>query len=219
MCEGASHESFRVRVWLADHGDTVHLCHRASFPSTFPGQTEMTWRALSVLEAVARVFLDVKEPIRRIVVPRARKPGLLAPEHFPNTRFVKATSEDLHSWLEIPRTRLHLPPRHHAAAMAAAESDVEPAIDFVGSLAQTVEAYLPERAPSLNVAAEIVDMSVRTLQRRLAKHSSSYSKVVERARFELARRMLQDPGLRIYDVAFAAGLQRQPPLHTGVSSP
>lgn len=210
LCEGASKESYRVRIWLADHGDTVHLCHRASFPSTFPGQTEMTWWAVSLFEAVSRVFLDVDEAIPQIGVPRAREPGLLAREHFPNTRFVKATSEDIPSWPEIPRTRLHLPPRHHAAAMAAAESDVEPALDFVGSLAQTIEAYLPEGAPSINLAAEIVDMSVRTLQRRLADRSSSYSKVVERARFEIARRMLQDPGHQIYDVAFAAGYSDSP---------
>ena len=131
----------------------------------------MTWWALGLFETVARVFLDDHESIPQLGVPRAREPGLLAHQIFPNTRFVKATSEDIHSWLEIPRSRLHLPPRHRSAADAdaTAESCIEPARDFVGSLAQAIEAYLPEGAPSIHVASEILDMSVRTLQRRCLK--------------------------------------------------
>lgn len=46
--------------------------------------------------------------------------------------------------------------------------------------------------PRLTLAAEIAGTSVRTLQRRLGARGSSYSELVDRARFDVASRMLTE---------------------------
>jgi AraC-like DNA-binding protein len=50
-------------------------------------------------------------------------------------------------------------------------------------------------------------MSVRTLQRNLAKAGLTYSKVVEYARFEAAAEMLARPDLKIIDIAYSLGYE------------
>ena len=52
-------------------------------------------------------------------------------------------------------------------------------------------------------------MSTRTLQRRLHQCGSSYSEVLQEARFEVARSLLDGSGTKIIDVAMTAGYESQ----------
>lgn len=72
-----------------------------------------------------------------------------------------------------------------------------------------LQPYLNGARPDLSLAAEIVGMSPRTLQRRLQQSGSSYSEVLQEARFDLARSLLEDPGTRIIDVAMTSGYESQ----------
>jgi AraC-like DNA-binding protein len=58
--------------------------------------------------------------------------------------------------------------------------------------------------------AEIVGMSERTLQRRLAQSGSTYSQIVQEARFSIASNLLAVSELNIADIAFAAGYDNAP---------
>jgi AraC-like DNA-binding protein len=80
-------------------------------------------------------------------------------------------------------------------------------LDFPGPLKLALHPYLRERYPDINLAAEIINTSVRTLQRRLATFGLSYSDLVQQARFEVAAEMLKDPGLKSLDIAFALGYE------------
>ena len=53
--------------------------------------------------------------------------------------------------------------------------------------------------------AEIAGVSSRTLQRRLKLSGNSYSQIVQEARFDLARSYLDEPGMKVMDVAMMAG--------------
>jgi len=55
------------------------------------------------------------------------------------------------------------------------------------------------------LGAEIAGTSVRTVQRRLADLGSSYSEVVDRARFDVASRMLTETDAPSIQVAQATG--------------
>ena len=57
----------------------------------------------------------------------------------------------------------------------------------------------------INEIANALDLSVRTLQRRLAEHGLVFSELVEQTRVDLAREMLRDPDLLIRDIASEAG--------------
>ncbi|WP_373509046.1 helix-turn-helix transcriptional regulator [Thiocapsa sp.] len=79
--------------------------------------------------------------------------------------------------------------------------------DFLNLLRMIVQPYLNGGRPDLSLVAEIVGMSPRTLQRRLQRSGSSYSQVLQEARFDLARNLLDHPGAKVIDVAMTAGYQ------------
>lgn len=53
-------------------------------------------------------------------------------------------------------------------------------------------------------------MSERSLQRRLAQSGSTYSQIVQEARFSVASALLADLHLNITDIAVAAGYDNTP---------
>ena len=73
-----------------------------------------------------------------------------------------------------------------------------------------IRPYLAQGHPPLSLVAEIVGMSERTLQRRLAQSGTSYSDSVQQARFSIASDLLADSDLNIADIAFAAGYENAP---------
>ncbi len=79
--------------------------------------------------------------------------------------------------------------------------------DFVNLLRMILQPYLNGGRPDLSLVAEIVGMSTRTLQRRLQESGSSYSEVLQEARFDLARSLLDDAGAKIIDVAMTSGYE------------
>ncbi len=82
--------------------------------------------------------------------------------------------------------------------------------DFVTALRALIRPYLSQGHPHLSLVAEIVGMSERTLQRRLAQSGSTYSEIVQEARFSIASDLLADSDLNIADIAFAAGYENAP---------
>jgi AraC-like DNA-binding protein len=80
-----------------------------------------------------------------------------------------------------------------------------PPRDFLTSLEALVADLLEAERADLVTAAEAAGMSVRSLQRRLAESGSNYSALLDRVRFRLAVRMLEDPDVKLIDVAFALG--------------
>ena len=80
-------------------------------------------------------------------------------------------------------------------------------LDFPASLKLALRPYLQEKYPNINLAAEIANISVRTLQRRLAESGLSYANLVQQARFEVAVEMLKDSSLNSLDIAFALGYE------------
>lgn len=81
--------------------------------------------------------------------------------------------------------------------------------DFVSVLRMILQPYLNRSHPDISLVAEIVGMSTRTLQRRLHQSGSSYSEVLQQARFEIARGLLDNSGAKIVDVAMTAGYENQ----------
>jgi AraC-like DNA-binding protein len=68
---------------------------------------------------------------------------------------------------------------------------------------QCLEPHFVDGYPQITLAAEIAGTSVRTLQRRLAEQGVSYSEVVDRARFDVASRLLTESDAPSIEVAYA----------------
>jgi AraC-like DNA-binding protein len=80
-----------------------------------------------------------------------------------------------------------------------------PASDFETSARQTVASLLRLGSAELRVAAEVAGMSDRSFQRRLSERGLRFLRLVEDARFDLARQMLLDPDRKIVEVSAALG--------------
>ncbi|EGV18664.1 AraC family transcriptional regulator [Thiocapsa marina] len=86
-------------------------------------------------------------------------------------------------------------------------SGLSDAWDFLTGLRALIRPYLAQGHPPLSLAAEIVGMSERSLQRRLAQRRTTYSAIVQEARFLIASDLMADSDLNIADIAFAAGYE------------
>lgn len=74
------------------------------------------------------------------------------------------------------------------------------------SIRALVASYLPiGGAPTLEMMADALGMSQRTLKRRLAMEGASFSHLLDRVRFEYARGLLRDPGVTVREVAHRLG--------------
>jgi AraC-like DNA-binding protein len=82
--------------------------------------------------------------------------------------------------------------------------------DFVSALRALIRPYVSQGHPHLSLVAEIVSMSERTLQRRLAQAGVTFSEIVQDARFSIASDLMADTDLNIADIAFAAGYENAP---------
>ena len=68
-----------------------------------------------------------------------------------------------------------------------------------------VKPYLTDGPIKIDTVAEITGISTRTLQRNLKENGSSYSQIIEDTRFEMACTHLDNPSMKIKDVAAALG--------------
>lgn len=97
------------------------------------------------------------------------------------------------------------------------------ASDFADSLQQMLKSRLQDGYPDVILSAAAARMSVRSLQRRLTAINLNYSLLIEQVRFDEAVRLLQEPALKIIDIAFdlgytdAANFSRAFKRWTGVS--
>jgi AraC-like DNA-binding protein len=77
--------------------------------------------------------------------------------------------------------------------------------DFGEAVRQIVTMLLSEGYPDIHLVAGMVRISVRTLQRRLQDEGLTFARVVAKARFDEAQRMLEDPARKVIDVALDLG--------------
>ena len=80
-----------------------------------------------------------------------------------------------------------------------------PSENFEQSLATVVESILGLEPPTIETAAEIASVSVRTLQRRLADCGTTYEMILDRIRFEGSLKFLQDGDKKLREVAHRLG--------------
>lgn len=136
-------------------------------------------------------------------------PREVASIHFPNTNILLDQAE---TWLDLPRSFLTLrrQPDNTVILQSSAPGRNAMANDpasFIHTLKRKLREHSNEGYPDLDAAAQLLCMSVRTLQRNLARAGMTYSKVLEYARLEAATEMLATPNLKIIDIAYSLGYE------------
>ena len=91
------------------------------------------------------------------------------------------------------------------------QSDVSPIpATFSEQLQQVLAPYMGETSFDKAFAAEIAGMSPRTLQRRLDEEHTSFVAVLERLRLQKAQALLEDPDVKLIEIAFELGYENPP---------
>ena len=82
-----------------------------------------------------------------------------------------------------------------------------PVHDFVTSLEQTVKALLLEKYPTIEITAEATGLSVRSLQRYLSQHHLTYSRLMDKVRYEWAISLLNNSDISLIEIAYTLGFK------------
>ncbi len=111
--------------------------------------------------------------------------------------------------LARPTRDMHTPAEESSAIAAAChvERRIHVIWAFPELLRALVQPYLGEGGPDIAFVAELAGVSTRTLQRKLRDCDSSYSQILQEARFGLACVRLNDPALKVIEVAMMAGYE------------
>jgi AraC-like DNA-binding protein len=95
--------------------------------------------------------------------------------------------------------------RHLEQALTARTHDA----DLEQRVRAAVANVLSEGVPTLSLIAAKLNMGSRTLQRRLAEQGHSFQSVVDKARKDLAQRLLRETDYSLAEVAFLTGFAEQ----------
>jgi AraC-like DNA-binding protein len=86
-------------------------------------------------------------------------------------------------------------------------SDRQPGLssEFANSIRQIIGAYASGKDATIKDIAELADMSVRTLQRRLADNELKFNDLLNQARYGHAKQKLQNSRLPVAEIAKSLG--------------
>lgn len=131
---------------------------------------------------------------------------------FPNTRILVGQPQTsvLVARADLARPTYDAIPSTHDTLASLSSKDVQDgrsAWEFVSLLRMMIQPYISDGRIDVAFAAEMAGLSTRTLQRKLKLSGSSYSQIVQEARFELACSHLDEPGMKVIDVAMMAGYE------------
>lgn len=198
-------ESSHVTIWLATHPTEFRLCHRGSFPRSLPGQPEMGWYALGLLLNLVRRFLGPSWVPLCIAVPAQGRGLAYARTIFPRALMVKDPDK---VWLSIPRHLAAMPAREPEGCgqyEAGFDKNEMPPRSFASALMEIIGNHISDTPLRIEEAAEIADMSVRSLQRQLSARNHTYSDLVSTVRYKRACGLLEEPDASISEISALLG--------------
>lgn len=85
--------------------------------------------------------------------------------------------------------------------------------NFLARLREIIKDSLNGGDPGLEHVAGQLDMSARTLQRKLREHGTSHQELLDQMRKDLAMRYLREPEMAICEVAYLLGFSESSALH------
>jgi AraC-like DNA-binding protein len=118
------------------------------------------------------------------------------------------------AWLE--RTRAYPNPDLHALLETRAErllGRLERDAALTERVLQILASYDPCQMPTMDHVAGTLQMSARSLRRKLLAEGGSFGDLVERTLTNAAKRMLQDPRASIQETAYAMGFAAPAAFH------
>ncbi len=158
-----------------------------------------------VRETVGKAWLPVEVTVRANYVPC--RAALAA---FPNVRFLVNRP---YTSILVPNSLMDQPipcGAQHPGAAIAEDADTLARVfarDTASRLKLVLRSYFGGTYPSINLAAEVCGVSVRTLQRELTRLGTTYLELVQDLRLTRAVSLLSEGRTKIIDVALSVGYE------------
>lgn len=204
----AKKENSQLDIWMSAAATDIRINHKHRVPFDIHNSRHLELNTNMWLIGIIRAFAGASW-YPGVIGFRSPLPlSGYTMGHLPNTLFLVGQKA---SWIELPRALLRLPllaqdpPTSGATVGSANKEQIE--MDFPTSLKYALQAYLADGYPHIDLAARISGMSVRSLQRRLSESDCKYSELVQMARFEAAKQLLQNPDVKVIDAAYALGYE------------
>lgn len=197
---GVVRHNSSAQYWTIVQGDTVRLCRRFAGNERHCRQIDLQ-TVILMIELVRAVAGEDWRP-ERIEFQSTGTAGLDGA-----AAFGKATIDVTRPVTSItfPRALLARGLPRPATAVVDGDLGSAPPSDFLASLEVVIANLLETERLEVEAAANAAGASVRTLQRRLTELGVSFSELVDRVRFRIATDLLRDDGIKIIDIALAAG--------------
>lgn len=127
---------------------------------------------------------------------------LVAKEQYPRSRILPGQR---FGYLTVPRACLH-----RTVLQSAVATEVDPTpqprdFDFLETVRVVARAYFSEGYPSAGKIARLLDISERTLHRRLSKDGLRFQQLIDEVRFSAAKKLLDESDVRVVDIAHEVG--------------
>jgi AraC-like DNA-binding protein len=193
-----------IGLVLPPLGGQAHFFHQPSFGPRNSNYDQINWFGLTAAIGMVRVYLGPEWQPGEIGLSTHQVPCRAIREQLPDTRILTSQA---YSYIAIENELLSRPPliRENATPVASRDSFDPVSTDFACSLRQVLQTYIREKDLSIEFAADLCNISKRSLQRRLTETGTRYSEVLDQARFNAASELLQDPDIKITDVAHELG--------------
>ncbi len=193
--------------WLTDTGKEVWY-HGSEFHCSKVGRREREQYALMRLIDHVRVGAGPSWLPTKIRLQTQEEPGRELREALgdPEIRIGQKTTAFAIPRPLLAKARRGIERPETTEALKIQLEHSAPAPSFVDALRQLVGTLLKyDGAPRIETMAEITGLSVRSLQRHLAKYGLTHFEIVDQARYQAATRLLEDTESRITDIGMELG--------------
>jgi AraC-like DNA-binding protein len=206
-------ESTDIDINILERRDDILLYTHDPGVAEMPGYSVSEKYQLQVFLDLIRHFLGRHWVPDEMGLESSSIPPIMK-EQLPGCRIL---TQQIASYIAVPRSCLHRSVLPWDAKIGNAEnplmSEKTPVLtsnfDYMDTLRAVIMPYLCDGYPSQQIAAELMNTSVRTLTRKLHDHGLTYGKLIDELRFNMAKKLLQQPNMRIGEVAQYIGFKDQ----------
>ena len=202
FCEFSSRQSSHVNFTLIDKGSHFDFCYTDT--PVYKGDIQMElYRVTSMIQLIQLATgAEWRPETIRLIIPKTKAADNCQLLTSSNISFSQKNTT-----ISIDTALLQLPVQLEIPKIKIADnnSDADADIEFTNSIRQILKTYTQTKSISIEELADITDLSVRTLQRRLKANDLKFNDLLKEAKFEYAKEKLHDTQTPIKEIAESLG--------------
>jgi len=202
FCEISNSQSSSVQFTLMDKGSYSDFCYNNTL--SYKGDIQMElYRITSMIQLVQLAAGSEWRPETiRLIMPQT---AIVNASPLLTKSKISFSQSD--STISIQSDLLHLPAHIEIPAEIKTGSDIQADLHsgFTESIRQIINTYTLTKNISIEEVASIANMSVRSLQRRLTDSGLKFNDLLNQAKYDHAKDILQNTQLPVAEIAKSLG--------------